>query len=200
MPRVVDHRARRAEIVNAVIELIATEGAEALTVRKAAAAAGLSTGALAHYFADKDALLAAAFAEVVARSGFRVRTLPGDADPADLLYQALLAPLPLNDARRTESRVWVAFLDRALVREDATELLREVYAEWRRQVSGIIARGQREGRFRAGIDPEATAHTLTALVDGLTVHAVFDPARLDADVLRRLIDAQVRSLLAGPAR
>lgn len=196
MPRVVDHRARRAEIVSAVIDLIAAEGAEAVTVRKAAAAAGVSAGALAHYFADKDELLTAAFAEVVARSGFRMRTLPADADVADLLYQVLLAPLPINDARRTEARVWLAFLDRALVREDATELLREVYAVWRRSVADIIVKGQREGRFRTGLDPVATAHALVALVDGLTLQAAVDPATLDADDLRRLVDAQVRSLLA----
>lgn len=196
MPRVVDHRARRAEIVSAVIELIAKEGAEAVTVRKAAAAAGVSAGALAHYFADKDALLTAAFAEVVARSGFRVRALPPDADPADLLVQALLAPLPLNEARRTEARVWLAFLDRALVRADATALLREVYATWRRAVADIVVQGQRAGRFRAGLDPEATAHALVALVDGLTLQAAVDPAALDQDTLRRLADAQVRGLLA----
>src|SRR5690606_10653019 len=125
MPRVVDHRARRAEIVSAVLDLIAREGAEAVTVRKAAAAAGVSAGALAHYFADKDALLAAAFTEAVARSGVRMRTLSADGDPAGLLFQSLLAPLPLTDARHAEARVWLAFLDRALVREDATTLLRE---------------------------------------------------------------------------
>jgi Uncharacterized protein conserved in bacteria len=196
MPRVVDHRARRAEIVSAVIDLIAAEGAEAVTVRKAAAAAGVSAGALAHYFADKEALLTAAFAEVVARSGVRMRTLPTDGDVADLLYQALLAPLPLTDARRTEARVWLAFLDRALIREDATALLREVYEAWRRSVADIIGKGQRDGRLRADLDPDATAHALVALVDGLTLQAAVDPAALDADALRRLVDAQVRSLLA----
>ena len=197
MPRVVDHRARRAQIVSAVLDLIAREGAEAVTVRKAAAAAGVSAGALAHYFADKDELLTAAFAEIVARSAHRMRTLPADRDPADLLFQALLTSLPLNEARHTEARVWLAFLDRALVREEAVALLRGVYAEWRHALGEIVARGRREGRFRADLDPGATAATLVALVEGLTFQAVCDPVTFDQDTLRRLVHAQVQGLLAG---
>lgn len=196
MPRVVDHRARRAEIVSAVLDLIAREGAEAVTVRKAAAAAGVSVGALAHYFADKDELLTAAFTEVIARGAFRIRNLPPYPDTAELLFQALLASLPLNDARRTEARVWLAFLDRGLAREDSTALLRAVYDEWRKAIAEIITKGQKEGRFRADPDPQATAGSLIALVDGLTLQAVFDPAAFDHDTLRRLVHAQVRSLLA----
>lgn len=197
MPRVVDHRARRAEIVSAVIELIAREGAEGVTVRKAARAAGVSAGALAHYFESKDELLAAAFAEVVARSHYRSRALPADRDVADQLFQALLAPLPLTPVRRVEARVWLAFLDRALVHEEAGALLREVYAEWRRSIGEIVARGQREGRFRADLDPGATAASLIAAVDGLTLQAVFDPAALDPEELRRLVHARVEALFAA---
>lgn len=197
MPRVVDHSARRAEIVSAVIELIAQEGAEGVTVRKAATAAGVSAGALAHYFESKDELLAAAFAEIVARGNYRLRALSPDRDVEELLFQALLASLPLTRVRRIEARVWLAFLDRALVREEAGALLREVYAEWRRLIGEIVTRGQREGRFRADLDPGETATRLIAAVDGLTLQVVFDPAALAPDDLRRLVHAHVEALLAG---
>jgi len=196
MPRVVDHRARRAEIVAAVFRLVAREGAEAVTGRRVAAEAGVSTGALAHYFSDKDELLTAAFTEVVARSHYRVQALSPDRDVAELLFQMLIAPLPLNDERRTESRVWFAFLDRGLAHKEATALLRTVYSEWRRSISEIIATGRRTGRFRADLDPHATASSLIATVDGITMQAVVDPEALDPDAQRRLIRSHVEALLA----
>lgn len=197
MPRVVDHRARRAEIVAAVFRLVAREGAEAVTVRRVAAEAGVSTGALAHYFSDKDELLTAAFTEVVARGHYRMQALSQDRDVAELLFQMLIAPLPLNEERRTESRVWFAFLDRGLAHKEAAALLRAVYGEWRRSIGEIVAMGQRMGRFRADLDPQETASSLIATVDGITMQAVVDPEALDPDVQRRLIRSRIETLLAG---
>ncbi|ACY97985.1 MULTISPECIES: TetR/AcrR family transcriptional regulator [Thermomonospora] len=194
MPRVVDHEARRAEIISAVLALVAEEGAEGVTVRRAAAAAGLSTGALAHYFADKDELLAAAFVEVARRVGRRVAAVSAERDPADLLHHAITAVLPLDAERRAEARAWLAFLDRALVRQEVAALQREVYARWRRQYAEILRAGRRAGVFRADLDCEATAAWLIAVADGLTLQLVFDPAALAADAVEKLIASHIDAL------
>ncbi|MBF6180171.1 TetR/AcrR family transcriptional regulator [Nocardia otitidiscaviarum] len=54
-------RGRREQLVDAAIEVMAREGAGALTVRRVAAAAGLSTRFVYESFADLDELTAAAF-------------------------------------------------------------------------------------------------------------------------------------------
>ena len=61
MPKIVDHEARRAELAAAVWRLASREGLGAVTMRGVAAEAGWSTGALGHYFADKEELLVFAF-------------------------------------------------------------------------------------------------------------------------------------------
>jgi len=199
MPRVVDHDARRAQIVAAVLDLVAREGVEAVTVRKAAAAAGVSTGALAHYFADKEQLLAAAYTEVVTRVGRRMEALAASTrDPVQLLVQALLTTLPLDDAARTEARIWLAFLDRAQVRPEAAQVQREVYRQWRDALAWVIARAGQEGYLRADLDPHRTASFLIAVADGLALQATLDPEALDPDTLRHLVRAHVETLL--PAR
>jgi len=59
VPKVVDHEERQREIAGAVWRAVARRGIEAATMREIADEAGFSTGVLAHYFEDKDALLMA---------------------------------------------------------------------------------------------------------------------------------------------
>ena len=75
MPKIVDHEERRAELCAAVWRLASREGLEAVTVRGVAEEAGWSTGAVVHYFADKEDLLLSAFQTVADRVSRRLETL-----------------------------------------------------------------------------------------------------------------------------
>ena len=57
MPKIVDHNRQRNLIADACFELLATEGFAAMSMRRLAKSAGVSTGTLYHYFPDKDAIL-----------------------------------------------------------------------------------------------------------------------------------------------
>src|SRR5436853_5213042 len=57
VPKVVDHEARGEELVEATWRVIARAGMVGATMREIAREAGVSTGILAHYFADKEDLL-----------------------------------------------------------------------------------------------------------------------------------------------
>ena len=63
------HGNLRRALLDAAIALIQSEGADALTLRAAARAAGVSQAAPYRHFTDKDELLAA-----VAEEGFRLMT------------------------------------------------------------------------------------------------------------------------------
>src|SRR5215218_8024842 len=72
MPKVVDHEERRGELCAAVWRLASRHGLEAVTVRRVAEEAGWSTGAVVHYFSDKEDLLLSAFETVADRVGRRL--------------------------------------------------------------------------------------------------------------------------------
>ncbi|HQP20675.1 MAG TPA: TetR family transcriptional regulator, partial [Phenylobacterium sp.] len=59
MPRIVDAAARRDAFVEVAADLIAAEGLEGASLRRVAAAAGCTTGAVTHYFGSREVLLAA---------------------------------------------------------------------------------------------------------------------------------------------
>lgn len=61
MPRVVDHEARREELLERCFDLFAEHGYGSMTMRKLAAGNGVSTGTLYHYFESKSALFQAMF-------------------------------------------------------------------------------------------------------------------------------------------
>ena len=63
MPKVVDHEARRAEILARCFDLFAEQGYAALTMRGIARALGTSTGSLYYYFDSKERI----FEEMVRR-------------------------------------------------------------------------------------------------------------------------------------
>ena len=75
MPKIVDRVERRAAIAAAAADAIADEGIEAVTMKGIAARAGVTTGAVTHYFDDKQEVILAAllFVDAAMRAAARRR-------------------------------------------------------------------------------------------------------------------------------
>ena len=209
MPKVVDHEERRAELAAAVWRLASSDGLEAVTVRRVAEEAGCSTGAVVHYFADKEELLLLAFSTVADR----VRTRLAEAaeqttEPLDLVRAWLVEGLPIGRERQAEVRVWFAFLGLALTRPDfarAQRLERRCCGwhgrhGWHEHGLPVDLHGvetqpaQEHGDIRADVDPSAAAAALVAVVDGLAIQATFEPRALSATRQTELVDLQLDAL------
>jgi AcrR family transcriptional regulator len=197
MPKVVDHEQRRGELAAAVWSLASREGLEAVTVRRVAEEAGWSTGALVHYFDDKEKLLRFAFRTVADRVGRRLeQAAERTSDPLELARSQLLEGLPLDRERQAEIRVWFAFLGLALTRPALARIQRVTYRAWRDRVTDRLREAQERGEIRAGVDCAAEAAALVALVDGLAIQATFEPRALTARRQTELVDAHLDALRA----
>jgi AcrR family transcriptional regulator len=197
MPKVVDHEQRREELAAAVWRLASRDGLDAVTIRGVSAEAGWSTGALHHYFSDKEELLLFAFQTVADRVGRRVATAREESgEPLELARALLAIGLPLDDERRDETRVWFAFLGLALTRPPLARAQRLAYDAWRRIVADALRDARDRGDIEADVDIEREAAALVALVDGLAVQASFDPGCLDVS----LVDERLAGLRRTPAR
>jgi TetR/AcrR family transcriptional regulator, transcriptional repressor of bet genes len=197
VPKIVDHEQRREELAAAVWRLASRDGLDAVTIRGVSAEAGWSTGALHHYFSDKEELLLFAFKTVADRVGRRVATAREEAgDPLELARALLAIGLPLDDERRDETRVWFAFLGLALTRPPLARAQRLAYEAWRRIVADALRDAQERGDIDEDVDVQREAAALVALVDGLAVQASFDPECLDVD----LVDERLAELRRAPAR
>jgi TetR/AcrR family transcriptional regulator, transcriptional repressor of bet genes len=195
MPKVVDHEERRAELGAAVWRLAARDGLEAVTVRRVAQEAGWSTGAVVHYFSDKEELLLFAFGMVADRVRRRLTEAEGrTSDPLDLARTWLVEGLPLDSERQAEVRVWFAFLGLALTRPTLARAQRLTYRAWRGRVADLLSEAQNRGEIRADVDCAAAAAALVAVVDGLAIQATFEPRALSARRQAQLVDGHLDAL------
>ncbi|MBI5103529.1 MAG: TetR family transcriptional regulator [Solirubrobacterales bacterium] len=191
---------RRAELLDAAIDLIGTQGLDALTHRAVAAGAGLPPASTSYYFRSKDELVDEALRRATELEIGRLRELRdalGEAagDP-DALVDAVAAwieeqlhgagraacfaqyHLQLEAARRPELR------DALVARAAATRALAEEVLE------------------RLGApDPGQAALLLVCAVDGVRLEALASghDAHLRGPELRALLARLLRSLLRDQA-
>lgn len=195
MPKVVDHAVRRREIGRAVAHLIAAEGLETLTVRKAATASGWSTGVLAHYVKDKDELISLAMEAITDDVIERFVALP-DTTPLERIRNAMRELLPLTDRAALELNAWLQFVLYAN-RSGQHPRLSGDHRMLRDSMARGIAEAQTEGEIAPELDARATAAELLALVDGLALHHLLDPDLINRKALAAALDRYLASLGRG---
>lgn len=200
MPKVVDHDERRAQIVSATWDALASVGLEGSTMRAIAERAGCTTGRLTHYFDSREEILTAALREVHDRAGARMIRAADGASGPEALRAVLLEALPLDDERRLEWRVWLAFWAQAAVDANLRAENDQRYAEWRHVLDRLLREvvpGLRPAERAARVDD------LVALVDGLGLQATLDTAatvRARSSALRRAVDRAVVRATAPPGQ
>lgn len=167
MPKQVDREQRREELASALWRLVRREGIEAASLRRVAAEAGWSTGSLRHYFATQSELLAFAMELVAQRVTDRVARLWPSPDPRDTAERVLHEVLPLDAERHAEMQVWLAFTARSLAEPELRELRDQAHTALRSLCATAV------GLLGGG---DADAERVHALIDGLALHAVLDPA------------------------
>jgi AcrR family transcriptional regulator len=171
MPRTVDLDERRAALGAAAARVIARSGLGAATLREVAAEAGLTTGALTHYFTDKRELLR--FTLEASLEGRRARHTDRHAmSPDEALRDTLVRALPIDPAARLHWIVTVAFCSHAVSDPDLAVTQRDAYRAFR---SDVCRQVEATRRADTGEQSLATAERLIALVDGVALQALFDP-------------------------
>jgi AcrR family transcriptional regulator len=135
----VDHDARKRELLDASLALVASEGIEAATLRRLARAADCTTGAITYYFEGRDALLVAMLRRAHQTTGARMLRAAGrGASPRDRLWAVLMEALPLDPERLAEWRVWLAFWGAAAGNPALVEENLARYAEWRALLQTLV--------------------------------------------------------------
>ncbi|MEV5379085.1 MULTISPECIES: TetR/AcrR family transcriptional regulator [Streptomyces] len=167
MPKQVDHQERRETIARALWRVVERRGAVHLTMREVAQEAGLSHGAVQHYFASREAMLAFAMdfaAEQTAlRVGRGVQELGDRPHPRDVLRLMLTETLPLHADARATSRMSAAYVLEALHDENVHARARDGMLQGRALVEQLVRQAIADGYIDAGRDPAVETGLLLAL-------------------------------------
>lgn len=207
MPRTADHDARRAQLTDAVRDLLARDGFEAVTVAGVARCAGVSVGLVQHYFDSKDALLISAHRATLDAVDTRVARLveAGEAEGESirhLVLAALCEYLPLDHRRRTDQAVRLALLVRSATGRRSRALAADHSAGLRDRLAHVVANGKLCGEVDAGVDESSAAAELVALVGGLAdeLYVRDDAEPGSVERARLLLDAAVSRTFAHPCQ
>ncbi len=185
MPKIVDHEERRAELAKAALRVAHREGVDALTVRAVAKEGGWSPGALSHYFQTKDDLLIAVVRASGETSTARIEACFERHTGRDLLEAIVLTVLPLDEERRGEWRLNLAYFGRAAEEVELARIQAEYYRAWRTRLRAAYSQALPTPRSRAEIDRGTDA--LMTLIQGLGVLGMFEPAGVGPSRQRQLV-------------
>lgn len=167
MPAPVDHDQKRQEVARIAADLIARRGIEAATIRQVAAQAGFSSAVVTHYFANKSALLLAAYRLMAQDTQARFDAATRDA--ADPLARLEIL-LPLDEEGRRAWRVYLQFWPIA----DHDEQLAEEQRWWTANARGL-ARATLMAAYPDLEDIEDKAALALSGIQGIALQALFDP-------------------------
>lgn len=189
-----DREARRNELLEAAIAVIAQEGFAGASLRKVAQQAGCTTGAVTYYFANKEAMMAA-----VIESRFDTfDTLLGRGDAKVDLRAGFERWLDLS---RSDLRGgWVAGLQLLVhARHDPAlaAVYQRRYGRYRERFAAMLEEGQQRGVIRKDIPAELLADHLSAMGDGWMMLLPIEGDRFEPSRIKALLDSMI-AMVSSP--
>jgi len=196
MPKVTKEHgeARRRQIVDAAYQCFARKGFHQTTMRDIYEQAGLSPGAVYHYFAGKDEIIEASFDldyrrsvdlfDVARRGDDPLKALN---DLIEFFFRGLAAAATLG-AGRVNVQGW----GEALVNPRLLETVRRVFGSYIGALMPVVSRAQAAGQIDSSLDPLSVSQLLLSLYYGLELQKAIDPG-LDVDKYTTAAKALLRS-------
>lgn len=183
--------ARRREILEAALALIAERGYSASSLQEIADAVGISKAGVLHYFDSREALIAAVLQERDAHSVADFRRAVPDGDGADMIGMLIRASSHNADTPGLVALYSRLVVDAAGAEHPAHSYIADRYA----RVVGAVADQVRalDVALPDGMDPEGFARLAVAISDGLQLQWSYRP---DID-MRDALERAIRALSGG---
>jgi TetR/AcrR family fatty acid metabolism transcriptional regulator len=196
-PKVNVETQRQAQIVEAALRLIALHGSHNVSIQSVATEAGLSKGAVLHYFPTKEELFAAAFREFFRQ--FFERTKNAMAlcdDPVEKLRSMGDWLFDESDPTvRLGYPLYLECMSRAIYEKMFHHLFHDWVTNWIELLQEAIEDGIRRGTFRGDIQPEDTARAISAFCQGVASRWYLDRDHHLTDWARDTLKNYTESLL-----
>ena len=179
MPKVSEQHtlARRQQIIDAAYRCFARKGFHQATMRDIYEEAGLSPGAVYHYFESKHDIIAASFDFDYERSSELFAAAAASDDPRGAIVELLSFLVHgLKDAAELDApRVNVQGWGEALVNPTLRETVVRVLGIYREAVTDLVRRAQAAGQLDGAVEPAALANALLSLYYGLELQLALEP-------------------------
>jgi AcrR family transcriptional regulator len=172
MPKIVNHEERRKELLTATWRVIARTGIVGATTREIAREGGVSTGVLAHYFTDKEDILAAALRLAHQQFNGRVQERTQGLLGLAAVRAIMLEAMPLDDERLLEAQIELNFIAVSLGNAGLREMRQEEVDRFWESLHYRVSEAQKIGQLGPSADAGAITDELVILIAGVSQQAV----------------------------
>ena len=194
-PKIVDREQKRAEIMNAAIQVFAQNGIVKSKMIDIARKAGVGKGTIYEYFRSKEEIFAACYSQFSRQWEEKIQDALSQTDDPEAQLRALIT-VSVEGAMQYNEDFLGIMMDfwAEGIRSKNEDMLRiidlkNLYTEFRALVAGIIQKGTERGVFRA-VDAKSYASALIGALDGVMLQMIIDPQLLKwQEVGQALIDA-----------
>lgn len=186
--------ARRRQLIDATITAIGRRGYANTTLTHVAGEAGLSPGIVNFYFKSKEQLLQATLEQLGDEYAAFLREQLAKAGPslAAQLDATIEADFDPRVFTLEKVAVWYAFWAEAHAQPSYRSLVSRMEAQYYAQTAELCRQIVEAGGY-TGIDPDAVASGLNAMIDGFWFDFLIDPKEFDREAAKRTC----RLFLAG---
>jgi len=205
VPKIVNADDRRELVADAVFQVIAERGLTQASLRNVASQAGLALGSVRHYFENQAELMEFAFRVNSERIHLRaldvLEALEQEGLPAsrngmlDQCAGVLEELLPLDDERRADAVVHMEFMLDARTDTDLLDAAQDDYRATGAIVGRVLLALMDSPLAIPNLVPVDEAERLIALLDGLSLRMVLQPAWPAPDQGRATLRRHLAALL-----
>jgi AcrR family transcriptional regulator len=154
-------------LLDTATRLFAENGYENTSVQEIVAAAGVTKGAMYHYFAAKDDLLYEIYHRLLALQTERLERLAGGAgSPEERLRAAVMDVIDTSCAHLDGLTVF--FRSMHLLPEDKRKAVRAERRRYHERFRSLVQEGQRDGTFRTDVPADLAVNFLFGAVHQLS--------------------------------
>ena len=173
----------RQKLIEATLDVIASEGFSGVTMAKVAEKAGLSRGIGNFHFQSKEQLLLESLRTLYKEfeDGWRNAVANAGSSPVEQLKELIKTTLNPPIANSKKVAVWLAFWGEAPSRKKYLEICAAHDREWDAAVERILSRLVDDEFTSHGMPVGKIAHSLTAMMDGFWVEYLIADGRYTPD-------------------
>ncbi|WP_339280365.1 TetR/AcrR family transcriptional regulator [Lysinibacillus sp. FSL P2-0066] len=194
MPKIVDHDEKRKQIAEAAWNIIRKEGVEKASIRRVAAEAGMSSGALRHYFSTQDEMLLFIMNYYLEEGKKRSQNKEWSENPVQAVEEVLLELVPIDEEKKIETSVWWILALRSLTSDTIKDKKDEMTDGTYELANSMIEILALKGVLSDSMNAELEKSRLTALIEGLSIHALLRPDVYSPEKVKEVIRYHLKTL------
>lgn len=194
MPRIVNHEKKRKSIAEAAWNIIKKEGIENASIRRVAIEAGMSAGALRHYFSTKDEMLLFIMDYYLEEGKKRSQSKSWSDNPLQAVAEVLLELVPIDEEKKIETSVWLILALQSLTSDTLKEKKDEMTNGMYELANSMIEILVLQGILSDSTNVKLEKSRLAALIDGLSIHALLRPDVYTPEKVKEVIRYHLETL------